>query len=143
MNPHRKNRRAGREWPRAQIESTNNESGGGSDFFRRSNDRRADRKARQLCRQVLRTLNVALAGCGDEILQDLTVLAVEPAPDAGRLLATVAPGFTARRAGFAGILERLDRAGGRLRSEVAEAIVRKRAPELAFTVLLTPGEVTP
>lgn len=72
------------------------------------------------------------------------MLGVDPAPDAGRLLATVAPGPTARRAGLGGILERLDRAAGRLRAEVAEAVVRKRAPELAFTV--TPdaaGEVTP
>ena len=42
------------------------------------------------------------------------------------------------------IRERLARAAGRLRSEVAAAIVRKRAPELSFNLLpASAGEVQP
>src|SRR5258707_14069168 len=48
-----------------------------------------NRKALQLCRQVERTLHLALAGCGDPLLNDLIVLAVVPVPDSSRLLVTV------------------------------------------------------
>ncbi len=44
----------------------------------------------QLCHQVAETLEEVLAECGDVVLQDLRVLDVEPAPDASRLLVTVA-----------------------------------------------------
>ena len=49
-----------------------------------------DRKALQLCHQVAETLEEVLAECGDVVLQALRVLDVEPAPDASRLLVTVA-----------------------------------------------------
>jgi len=44
-----------------------------------------DRKAIQLCHQVAETLEEVLAECGDSVLQDLRVVDVEPAPDAGIL----------------------------------------------------------
>jgi ribosome-binding factor A len=90
----------------------------------------AERKSRQLCRQVERTLNLALAdspaGAG---VDDLFVDAVTVAPHGGPLIVhvvvpadrTVADALSALRAG-----------APRLRAEVARAIVRKRAPELAF-----------
>ena len=49
-----------------------------------------DRKALQLCHQVAETLEEVLAECGDGLLQALRVLDVEPAPDASRLLVTLA-----------------------------------------------------
>lgn len=126
--------------------------GDGGDFFRRSADRKADQKARQLCRQVYRTLTVALPGLGDAALQDLTVIAVDPAPDAGHLLVTVSPGSPdhgddeqetvgnnggrdGSSSGGLDLLARLSGAAGRLRAEVARDIVRKRAPELSFRVV--------
>ena len=153
MRQHRSNGRGGRSGPRARTGSAHADhdhtfddpapdAGAGDDFFRRSGSKKADQKARQLCRQVYRTLSVALPGCSDEVLQDLTVVSVDPAPDAGHLLVTVSAG-----AGAGGpvtlpdLLDRLGRANGRLRSEVARDIVRKRAPELAFRVLPR-GEVT-
>lgn len=91
-----------------------------------------DRKVLQLCGQVRRVLTCALTdGYGDPVLQSITVDAVTPAPDATRLRVTVlAPADVGRAA-----VERLGRARGRLRREVAEAIVRKRAPELVFHVI--------
>src|SRR5947208_2862160 len=50
---------------------------------------RRDQKARQLCRQVERALNLALLQCADPAIQDLMVLSVTPAPDVGRLLVVV------------------------------------------------------
>lgn len=113
------------------------DAGGDDDFFRPSGSRKADQKARQLCRQVYRTLCVALPGCGDAVLQDLTVVSVDPAPDAGHLLVTVVPGT--EPAATADVYGRLARAAGRLRAEVARDIVRKRAPELGFRVLPRAG----
>src|SRR5262245_51364281 len=54
------------------------------------NAHRPGRKALQLCRQVAEALASALTGCADAVLQDLLVVAVEPAPNAGRMLVTLA-----------------------------------------------------
>jgi ribosome-binding factor A len=69
-------------------------------------------------------------------LHDLWVVDVEPAPDAARLCAVVeAP----RGADVEEVRVRLDRASGLLRSEVAQAITRKRAPVIAFRVIPAGG----
>jgi ribosome-binding factor A len=90
-----------------------------------------DRKTRQFCRQVQRVLNLALTdhrGCDDRF-QNLFVEDVTPAPHCGHLLVHVA--IPADRA-IAEALGALQRDAGRLRTEVAAAIARKRAPELSF-----------
>jgi ribosome-binding factor A len=93
-----------------------------------------DRKTGQLCRQVAHTLDEVLAECRDATLQGLRVASVEPFPDASRLLVTLVliddrPEATVD-AGRA--LDRLQRASGHLRFEVATAITRKRAPLLMY-----------
>ena len=93
-------------------------------------DRQVDRKARQLCRQVQRALSLALADRqADDGLSDVFVQDVSPAPDGGHLLVHVV--VPADRA-VADALGALRRDLPRLRSEVAMAITRKRAPELSF-----------
>lgn len=92
------------------------------------------RHAQQLCRQVAETLEYVLAEQG-EILRGLHVVAVEPAPDTSRLLVTVGA-LLHDRIDPAAALEQLERASGRLRSEVAAAITRRRAPALAFRFAL-------
>ena len=91
------------------------------------------RKAGQLCGQVRDALHVALAGCGDAVLQALAVASVEPAPHTGRMLVKVElpadAGVSRTQAE-----DHLRRAAGMLRSEVATAIHRRYAPELAFAV---------
>ena len=94
---------------------------------------RSNRKTLQLCGEVARTLNAVLAGeCGDDLLRDVTVVSVVPAPHSARLLVTVSlpEGVPAEQ-----VLLRLDRARGKLRSEVAAAVRRRRAPELVFRLL--------
>ncbi len=104
----------GRHTPRRALESPN-------------------RKALQLCHQVAETLDEVLAECGDGVLQALRVLDVEPAPDASRLLVTVAvdapPDETLDPRS---VHDHLAKASGHLRSEVAGAITRKRAPVLVY-----------
>lgn len=84
----------------------------------------------QLCGQVRDALHGILAGCADGVLQQLAVVSVEPAPNTGRLLVTV------RANGVEPFVasERLGRANGMIRSEVAAVISRRYAPELAFRV---------
>jgi ribosome-binding factor A len=92
-----------------------------------------DRKAVQLCHQVAETLEEVLADCGDAVLQALRVLDVEPAPDASRLLVTVAvDGLPREKLDPERVHDHLARASGYLRSEVASAITRKRTPVLVY-----------
>ena len=101
-----------------------------ADSGRRSSDRQAQRKARQLCRQVERALNLAFADRnGSNDTGGLFVNEVSPAPDCGRLLVHVV--IPADRPA-ADVIRALRRESPRLRSEVAAAITRKRAPELSF-----------
>jgi ribosome-binding factor A len=96
----------------------------------RSADRQAERKTRQFCRQVQRALNLALANCNaNEGLNDLFVEDVLPAPDCGRLLVYV---IVPASRPITDAMGALRRDAARLRSEVAMAITRKRAPQLAF-----------
>lgn len=101
--------------------------------------RRHDRKTLQLCRQVADTLSLVLAGeFDDELLHNLEVVSVEPAPDASQLLVGVCPAIPGEQVDAAQVMERLAKVSGRLRSEVAAAITRKRAPRLLFQVLARP-----
>jgi ribosome-binding factor A len=90
-----------------------------------------NRKALQLCRQIERILSTLLEG---EILRNLTVHSVLPAPDSSRLLATFVfhgPEAIATPA----ILAALHSAHAGLRGAIASAIHRRKTPELTFRVL--------
>lgn len=102
-----------------------------------------NRKALQLCAQVMDALNLALPALSDDMLRELYVYSVIPAPDSSQLLVTVIPAhmpdsWLTRLPGepydVKEIAERLQRANGKLRSEVAISINRKRVPQLKFVV---------
>lgn len=98
--------------------------------------RKQDHKAKQLCRQVAETVDQVLAGeTGDDALRCLRVAAVRPAPDASRLLVLVVadcpPDDFCRDQTEA----RLQASAGRLRTAVAAAITRRKAPLLTFALL--------
>jgi len=121
-----KNRSRESEFVDAEFAEALYETDSGS----RSSDRQAQRKARQLCRQVERALNLAFADRnGEDALGGLFVDEVSPAPDCGRLLVHVV--IPADRPS-ADVISALRSESPRLRSEVAAAITRKRAPELLF-----------
>jgi ribosome-binding factor A len=109
----------------------------GASSDRPSSGRQGDRKARQFCRQVQRALNLALADrIADDGMNDLFVEDVSPAPDCGHLLVHVV--IPVDRP-VAEALSALRRDAPRLRSEVAMAITRKRAPELSFVPAFPDG----
>ena len=114
-----------RELRRQNLESIcaniDREDGIAPRFDRRDELRKVpNRKALQLCGQVARTLNWVLAGeCGDELLRDLIVESVVPAPSTARLLVTLTPSVSADDVDPALIMGRVQRAAGRLRAEIA------------------------
>ncbi|MFO0935401.1 MAG: hypothetical protein U0798_02665 [Gemmataceae bacterium] len=98
-----------------------------------------DRKTSQLCGQVKDALIGIVSGLGDEWLNGLTVLMVEPAPHAGRLRVTVAADSPADVTDRTAILDHLRRASGLIRSEVARSITRRKMPELVYEVVVGSG----
>lgn len=109
----------------------------GTESENRSSDRKAERKAQQFCRQVQQALNLALAESStDDSLGGVFVEHVSPSPDCGHLLVHVfiPPGNL-----VIDVIGALRRDAPRLRSEVAMAITRKRAPELFFVPVVGGG----
>jgi ribosome-binding factor A len=131
------NRNPRRTSRRAHKSTTQDSSNPFDSFFDSPGRRRRDQKTAQLCRQVFRALSLAMDEAADDVVRELLLHDVTPAPDAARLLVRVGlpAGVTPADA-----LDRLGRATGFLRREVAAAITRKRAPELLFLPVPT-GEV--
>jgi ribosome-binding factor A len=95
---------------------------------------KAARKTRQLCKEVSRTLSCTLGASRDPLIRDLTVVSVEPAPDAARLLVTVCS-MSETPIDSADLLLRLREARGRLRAEIAAVLQRRRTPEVIFRLV--------
>ena len=105
---------------------------------------RPDRKTLQVCSQVQRTLDQVLSGeLDDDRLRDVYVAQVTPAPDANCLLVTVAPLGFAKDFRPEEVMARLAANAGRMRSELARAINRKKTPELMFRVVLAEDAPAP
>ncbi len=95
-----------------------------------------NRKALQLCSQIAETLTLVLGGeCPDDLLRDLLVESVVPFPTSSRLLVTLVPAISAENAPLEKYLEHLEPFKGRLRSEAATAINRRKVPDLVFRIL--------
>jgi ribosome-binding factor A len=103
-------------------------------FFKDSRKKKSDQKTAQLCRQVFRTLSLEIGMADDDALLDVSVEAVEPAPDASRLHVLIRQSSHSQHPRIE-IEAALERQRGKLRAYVAAAITRKRAPELAFVVI--------
>jgi ribosome-binding factor A len=92
-----------------------------------------DYKTDALCTQVRRVLDYVVGGeLRDEALRDLVVMDVSPAGSCRRMRVVIR---TVGDVDCAVVLERLEAARGFLRVQIAEAIHRKRTPELVFEVL--------
>ena len=90
----------------------------------------------QLCSQVRRALELTLAGdVRDEVLMDLAVERVEPAPDDRRLRVLLVPSGAAAALAGPDLRARLEAARGLLLEEVARVVTRRKVPELAFEIV--------
>jgi ribosome-binding factor A len=106
------------------------------EYFRDQTDfSKQDRKALQLCRQVEQTLSYVLCDTDDaSMLEMLQVVSVIPAPDASRLLVTL-QADNSKNYDHPTALAAIEEHKGRLRTEVANSISRKRAPMLIYNVI--------
>ena len=77
------------------------------------------------------------------MLRGLYVVSVDPAPDSSRLLVSVAPLDRNDDTAAATYLTKLAALSGRLRSEVAASISRRKTPELAFRVVRPDADALP
>jgi ribosome-binding factor A len=91
----------------------------------------SNRKALQLCRQVERALSVAVEG---DVLRELTVQSVAPAPDSSRLLVTFVY-HGVESTSMHDVLAAIESHRAKLRCAVALAINRKKTPELVYHVV--------
>jgi ribosome-binding factor A len=108
------------------------------DELRQASRKKGGRKTQQLCGQVAEALNYAFSGaCNDDVLRELGVVAVQPAPDESRFLVTVGPTLPGP-CDPDQVLAHLHQALGILRAEIAAAIHRKKVPELTFAVMAHP-----
>ena len=132
-----KHRNRRQKWSASFVDPEFAQALGGGTSDRLSSGRQSERKARQFCRQVQRALNLALAERQtDDGLNDLFVEDVSPAPDCGHLLVHV---IVPADRPVNEALSALRHDAPRLRSEVAMAITRKRAPELSFVPAVPDG----
>lgn len=109
-----------------------------SEHRQRDRGRRIEQKTQQLCRQVQRALNLALAGqFASGVLDDVFVVGVSAATGSGRLLAHVA---IPEGGSVTEVLAGLRNRAPQLRAIVAGFISRKRAPELSFVAAPNGGD---
>jgi ribosome-binding factor A len=87
----------------------------------------------QLCRQVQEALTWALGTTiRDDRLSDCSIVEVEALPGGNRLLVRVS---VPSDLSLSEVQERLTAAGPVLRVEVAQAITRRKVPELVFVAI--------
>jgi len=98
-----------------------------------NNLEKPDRKLHQLCRQAQRALQLALDALPHAAALGLTLRDVVPAPNAGRLCVLVSVPTPALRAEAIALL---NQRAGWLRTDVAAAVSRRRAPELTFQIVI-------
>jgi ribosome-binding factor A len=92
---------------------------------------RKEHKDRQVCRQVFDALSYALAELGDPVIARLALMSVDPAPDASRVLVTLAP---TEGVDIDDAYLRVRAVAAELRAEVAVEVNRRRVPELTFRI---------
>lgn len=93
------------------------------------------RKALQLCSAVGKTIQHALCWeLHDDVLANVHVTGVIPAPSTARLLVTV--GAVGSEVQPEVVLTRLRLSAGRLRGLIAATVARRRVPELIFRLEL-------
>lgn len=86
----------------------------------------------QVCRQVFDALTYALAELDDDLVDELVLVSVTPAPSAARVQVTLMPSRDGIDLDEA--LARLREVAPELREEVAAEVSRRRVPELVFRV---------
>jgi hypothetical protein len=114
------------------------------DFFRdgAASRHKNDYATLRLCAQVRQTLELVLPGALSAAGAAARVASVTPAPDASRLLASIAIDATTPEATKQWIETRLAELAPWLRSEVAASITRRKSPMLSWALILDDQAIT-
>jgi ribosome-binding factor A len=106
------------------------------DFFQAggSDRHKHDYATLRLCAQVRQTLELSLPGALGDVGLTLRVESVTPAPDASRLLVSIATEVLTTEEDRRLITRRLVELTPWIRSEVASAITRRKAPGLVYAL---------
>jgi ribosome-binding factor A len=114
------------------------------DFFQAggSDRHKNDYATLRLCAQVRQTLELSLPGALGEVGLSLRVESVTPAPDASRLLVSIATDASMTEEDRRWVTERLAELTPWIRSEVASAITRRKAPGLVYALAVHDGSQT-
>lgn len=97
-------------------------------------NRHENRKTKQLCQQVARTLNLSLNDCDDPLVQAMYLIGVQPAPDSSCLLIHVECDCDTEEFDHGAAMLALRNQTARLQFEISRAIHRKRVPNLMFSI---------
>jgi ribosome-binding factor A len=110
------------------------------DPYHAAREKARDRKTGQLCAQVQRSLSFLLeTECSDPCLQGFYIEAVLPNPNAACLLVVLRPWRHEQACDLKLVLQQLAELKGYWRTEIGNAIHRKKTPDLVFQVLLEGG----
>lgn len=105
-------------------------------LIHRATQGKLDRKLLQLCRQIQRELSLILSGeLDDDRIRDLTVLFVQPFPYASHLLVTLTTSTSSTQTELLQLDAALANYRPFIRTEIARAITRRKAPDLSFRVI--------
>lgn len=111
----------------------------GPDFSRTdASDHSNSRRDQQLCRQAERILGLALVELDDPLLEEVALVGVYARGGGTLGVELLAPPGTDRDT-LRDMRERIDAARGRLRSELARSINRRRVPDIVFQIDALPA----
>jgi ribosome-binding factor A len=108
-------------------------------YFQPKRTQKENRKTRQLCQQVARTINLCLNDCDDPVVQAMFLIGVQPAPDSSCLLLHIEVDLDDFDHAVA--MNAIREQTARLQFEIARSINRKRVPNLTFSVSAAGGSV--
>lgn len=100
------------------------------------------RKDLQLCKQVRLAVESALAQWNDSLLMELVVVSTEPAPDARRIRIVLAAPPRLYLERESDLRARLLRAHAFVRAAAAQAVCRKRSPQVLLELVPVQPEST-
>lgn len=108
-------------------------------YFQPRRNQKENRKTKQLCQQIARTINLCLNDCDNPIVQAMFLVGVQPAPDSSCLLLHIEVDIDDFDCDAA--LDAVRQQVPRLQFEIARSINRKRVPNLVFSVASAGGSI--
>jgi len=106
------------------------------EFFQVRSKKKKNYKAQQVGKAVTRAIDyVLISVVSNPLLQDLSVLYVEPAPNSSHFLVVLSPNSFSETWSEKETMAALAQLAPRFKEEIGASMHRKRVPELSFCIL--------